>query len=156
MTVLAVLQETDPLLRMISDPIEAFDDGLRDLAFNMAETIAHHRALGLSAIQVCVPLRLCLVRIYQSGVSADYVAMANPKLVRTLARTVVMAEGCLSIGEGYPRRHVERPAKCEVEWQDLEGNRKTGNFTGWEARCVLHELDHLDGKLMIDLPRARG
>jgi peptide deformylase len=156
MTVLAVLQETDPLLRMISDPIETFDDGLRDLSFNMAETIAHHRALGLSAVQVGVPVRLCLVRIYQSGISADYVAMANPKLVRTLNRSAVMKEGCLSIGKGGPRRMIERPAKCEVEWQDLEGNRKTGNFTGWEARCVLHELDHLDGKLMTDMPQARG
>lgn len=155
MAVLEILQEHDPLLRMKSDPIheESFDDHLRDFASDMNDTLQSRRALGLSAVQVGVPVRLILVRMSDEGV---IMAMANPVLVRTLRHESVEEEGCLSIGQGSRRRRVSRPRKCEVEWSDLEGNRKRADFSGLTARIILHELDHLDGILMTDKPEARG
>lgn len=153
MTPLAILQESDPLLRVMSQPIDEFGKWLRDFAWHMNETMQSRHALGLAAIQVAVDKRLILVRDQDTH---RVIAMANPRIVRTLNRSVVMQEGCLSIGNGAPRRWIDRPAKCEVAWQDLQGAEQTGNFAGWTARAILHEIDHLDGVLMTDKPSARG
>ncbi len=143
-----ILPDTDPLLRTISKPVEAFDSDLHYLAERMAAAMLARGGVGLAAVQIGTPVRLILIR------EGDrLIFMANPVITRRLNRDDLDMEGCLSVERANWRR-IARPAKCEVEWQDLDGNPQAEGFSGQPARAVQHEVEHLDGKLIIDYPKG--
>jgi peptide deformylase len=145
-----ILTEDNPLLREISTPITEFTEVLRGLSFAMFVAMSARNGRGLAAVQVGHPIRLILFRL-EEGVT---IAMANPRIIRTLNRDEVRKEGCLSIPP-FKWKPVARPAKCEIAWQNLEGEEQTRGFTGMDARAVLHEIDHLEGILLTDKSTAR-
>lgn len=142
-----ILPDTDPLLRTISSPVELFDDDLRYLAERMAHAMLARRGVGLAAVQIGRPVRLILIRE-----DDRLIFMANPVITRRLNRDDIAKEGCLSV-EPVNWRRIARPAKCEAKWQDLDGEYHCEGFSGQVARAVQHEVEHLDGKLIIDYPR---
>lgn len=143
---LVILPDSHPTLRLISEPVTEFNEELGELALEMGKTMVEARGIGLAAPQVGKSIRLIVVRL-----SYGYRVMVNPEFIRKLNRTVNMMEGCLSIRRAL-WRPIDRPAKCEVKWQNLEGDWFQENFSGLDARVVQHEIDHLDGILMNDLP----
>jgi peptide deformylase len=143
-----ILPDTDPLLRTTSSPVTEFGDELREIAREMAGAMLERNGLGLAAVQIGRPVRLVLVRD-----GDKLLFMANPVITRKLRRDAVEREGCLSVAPVNWKR-IARPAKCEARWQDLSGAPQAAGFSGMIARAVQHEVEHLDGILITDHPRA--
>lgn len=143
---MTVLQMDNPLLRTISSPVVEFDRSLELLVGTMVQTMVNHRGIGLSAIQIGVTKRVVIA--YDNN---ELHVLVNPEFIRKLNRETIEKEGCLSIPEHLWRK-VSRPAKCEVRYQNIEGEYFTLNASGMLARIVQHEMDHLDGILILDKP----
>ena len=122
---------------------------LQELVSAMTAMLESTGGLGLAAPQVGVPLRLCLVNA--SLIDAAFpktFALFNPVIVKQTGRFVSDEEGCLSFPKIYAP--VRRKLDIIVEYRDISGAQNTIKWSDFPARIVLHELDHLDGRLFID------
>jgi peptide deformylase len=147
-----VRQYPDPVLRMQARDVEDFDDDLASLVERMRHLLHDANGLGLAATQVGVLRRVFL---FLPDPEEDAVALVNPKLVEPSDERVSDEEGCLSLqGVVIP---VERHERITVEATDREGNDVRLELEGLPARIAQHELDHLDGVLILDrtTPDAR-
>ncbi|MBW3658311.1 MAG: peptide deformylase [Actinobacteria bacterium] len=134
----------DPVLRQRAHEVEDFDGRLTQLAEDMLETMRAAPGVGLAANQVGV-----LKRLFTWEVEEEGGAVVNPTLLDADASEVeVDDEGCLSFpGLFFP---VERPLRVEVGYRDLDGEERSVQLEGFNARVWLHEMDHLNGILFID------
>ena len=132
----------DPVLREETKPVTRFDGSLKDLVAEMARLMNQHDGVGLAAPQAGVPLKLAIV--FFGGVL--YV-LANPQLL-SFEREQEGEEGCLSFPGIFG--NVRRPLKIRVRHQDISGGEHEIDAEGFLARAFLHEIDHLEGKLLID------
>ena len=144
-----IVQIPDPVLREVAAPVAAFDEGLRDLARDMLETMYEAPGRGLAAPQVGLPVRLFVMDVAWKDGEPEPMVFVNPEVLGTSEDRVTREEGCLSIPGRVSR--VSRPAEVALRWQDLAGEWQEDTFDGFAATCVQHELDHLDGVLCIDL-----
>lgn len=145
---LEIRKHPDPVLRAVCAPVEAFDGALGTLAWQMARTMYAAPGRGLAAPQVGVTRRLFVVDTdWRDGTPAPEV-FCNPEIQAVSETLVDGEEGCLSIPDTPCR--VRRPEAVALRWQALDGDWRVGAFQGIAARCILHELDHLDGVLCID------
>lgn len=144
----------DPVLRQHSEPIEEITDEIKELTRFMIHYADNHNGIGLSAVQVGVPIRLFVLRDYivqpdgKWKVSEPKVFI-NPKIIWRSEETNIDTEGCMSL----PNLNVgpiERPTHVKIEAQDLEGNVFVEEREGLNARVTFHENDHLNGTLQID------
>ncbi|NGX54168.1 MAG: Peptide deformylase [Chlamydiae bacterium] len=147
----------DPVLRKIAQPIEGVTDEIRQLATDMIEVMKANKGMGLAANQVGQLVRL-FVSIMDYEDEEGEVQLGEPKIyinpvITSPSNTLVeRTEAWLSIPElSGP---VTRPLTITIEATDLEGNRFTKECYGFEARCFMHEIDHLNGALYID--RIKG
>jgi peptide deformylase len=139
-----VRQYGDPVLRMRAHEVTSFDEDLQRLATRMKQLMHDARGVGLAATQVGILQR---VFVFQKG-EDDVVAVVNPTLSDLGDETVIEDEGCLSIqGVTMP---VERHLRVSLEGKDEEGNNLRFELEGHPARVAQHELDHLDGTLILD------
>jgi peptide deformylase len=135
----------DPVLRSKARPIEVFDDALREEVSRMAALMHDSMGIGLAATQLGTLHRVLVYRVeHTSPVNA----LINPELEWSGKEKEWMEEGCLSL----PGVHVdvERPVNVSVRAQDVEGRPITVEASGLEARVIQHEMDHLDGVLILD------
>ena len=140
-----IRQYPDPVLRMQAREVENFDGDLRRLAERMTQVMRDASGVGLAATQVGIIRR---VFVFQPDSDEDPVAVVNPRLAERSDETTMEDEGCLSlIGVQMP---VERATSVRLEGRDLEGGELSMELTGHAARVVQHELDHLDGVLILD------
>lgn len=139
----------DSVLACRCEPVTDFGPELRSLLEDMTETMLAARGAGLAAPQVGFALRavVVLVRRREADGKADVVQLVNPRVVEHRGRAR-MREGCLSL-PGY-FEEVERPEFVRVEAQDAEGRRVEVEGDGMLARALLHELEHLDGRVFVD------
>jgi peptide deformylase len=146
-----IRQYPDPALRMEAPPVEKFDDDLKRLVARMSELMKDANGVGLAATQIGV-----LRRVFVFVPEEDTVAvLVNPEIVRQGDEAETDDEGCLSIqGITMP---VERPTSVRIEGRDEKGEEVAYDLEGTPARIVQHELDHLDGKLILSrtTPEAR-
>jgi len=135
----------DPVLRTRSRPIERFDDALRDEVRRMGELMVDALGVGLAANQVGVLNRVLVYRVHQQSPVA---ALINPEIEWSGEDKETLEEGCLSL----PAVHVdvERPVHIRVRALDEHGEPIMIEASGLEARVIQHELDHLDGVLVLD------
>jgi peptide deformylase len=138
----------DPRLRLVSEPVAAIDADLRALVADMFETMYAAPGIGLAAIQIGVPKRVVTVDLAKKDEPKAPQVFINPTLVWRSDERVVAEEGCLSIPEIY--EEVERSARVRVAYLDLEGEIRELEADGLLARCLQHEIDHLNGVLFID------
>jgi len=146
-----IRQYPDPVLRMQAPPVEQFDDDLKRLVTRMVELMKDANGVGLAATQVGVLRRLFVFVPEEEEVAV----VVNPRIVSRGEETDTDDEGCLSIqGITVP---VERALSVRIEGADELGNDVGFDLEGTPARIVQHELDHLDGTLMLDrtTPEAR-
>jgi peptide deformylase len=146
-----IRQYPDPVLRMEAKPVEEFDDELRRLIERMRALMVDAVGVGLAATQVGVLRRLF---VFSRG-DDDVTAIVNPEIVNRSDEAETDDEGCLSLqGVVAP---VERAVSVRLEGLDETGNRVGFDLEGAVARTVQHELDHLDGVLILDrtTPEAR-
>jgi peptide deformylase len=135
----------DPVLKARALPVERFDAELRAEAARMAGIMRDALGVGLAATQLGVMHRLLVYRI---GADAPLAVLANPGVEWSSGESEGMEEGCLSL----PGVHVEvdRPVHVRVRAQDEVGDELTVEASGLEARVIQHEIDHLDGVLILD------
>jgi peptide deformylase len=133
----------DPILRRRAEPVRAVTDEIRRLADDMFETMYAAKGIGLAAPQVGVAERLFITDVE----GARYV-MINPELMSATGPIELGEEGCLSIPDIMG--DVKRPASVVMNAMSLEGEPISVDATAMLARCMQHELDHLEGRLFID------
>jgi len=148
MATLPIITLPDPLLRQVSAPIERVDDELRTLMDDMLETMYAAPGVGLAAIQVGVPRRLFVLDVAEEGEAPAPLCLVNPEIVTLGPETRLHEEGCLSIPD--VRVEIERPSTLTVRYLDREGGLKELAADGLLATAIQHEINHLDGKLIID------
>ncbi len=167
MAIREILEAPDPRLKVVSSPVETFDDNLKTLVEDMFETMYAAKGIGLAAIQVGEPLRLLVIDLQEEDPDAEPIpcdhdghhhthqpvindprVFVNPEILDPSDDLKTYQEGCLSVPDIFA--DVERPAQCRVRWQDLEGNQHEEEMTGMLAVCIQHEMDHLNGILFID------
>lgn len=149
----------DPVLRERGRPIEQFDADLRRLADDMIETMNGEQGVGLAAQQVGFARMLCVVQVSEEhdtneegqrenpGLAMPLV-MVNPVITTRSEDDWTFEEGCLSFpGLTGP---VPRPWLISFAYQDLDGRRHEAGASGFVARVIQHEVDHLNGVLFID------
>ena len=146
-----IRQYPDPVLRMEAKPVEEFDDDLLRLVERMSTLMIEARGVGLAATQVGILRRLFVF----SPAEEEVKAIVNPQIVRRSEEVDVDDEGCLSLqGVLAP---IERAVSVRIEGKDERGKDVAYDLEEFAARAVQHELDHLDGVLIIDrtTPEAR-
>ena len=148
MATLPILTLPDPILRKVSKPVERVDDELRQLMDDMLETMYAAPGVGLAAVQVGVPRRLIVLDVSKDEEQAEPLFMANPEIVALGPETRMHEEGCLSIPDVLVE--IERPASVTVRYLDRLGECQELTAEGLLATAIQHEINHLDGKLIID------
>ena len=140
-----IRQYPDAVLRMRAREVDRFDDDLVRLADRMAHLMHDARGVGLAATQVGVLQRLF---VFQTAEADEVTAIVNPEITVKTEETEVADEGCLSLqGVLVP---VERAVGVTIEGQNLRGEPLRLELEEMDARVVQHELDHLDGVLMLE------
>jgi peptide deformylase len=147
-----IRQWPDPVLRLRAHEVEAFDDDLRRLVERMSTLMAEANGVGLAANQAGVLRRVFVFRVEDTE---EPLAVVNPRIVEPSEERDPDDEGCLSLQRVLVP--VERHVSLVLEAQDVRGGPLRVELTGLDARVVQHELDHLDGVLILDrtTPEAR-
>jgi peptide deformylase len=135
----------DPVLRTKALPVERFDDALRDEARRMAIVMEDALGIGLAAPQVGISHRLL---VYRVDPESPTVTLVNPRIEWSSRDEEIAEEGCLSLP--FVHVDVERPVAVLVCARDARGEEIVIEATGLEARVIQHEIDHLDGVLILD------
>lgn len=138
----------DPILRLVSSPVERVDDDLRKLADDMLETMYAAPGIGLAAIQVGVPRRLIVLDVADDKEEPKPLVLINPEIVTLGDELRMHEEGCLSIPD--VRIDIERPSSLTLRYLDRDGRQQELDAEGLLATAIQHEMDHLNGKLIID------
>jgi peptide deformylase len=142
-----VRQYPDPVLRMKANDVEEIDDSVTGLVERMRGLMTEARGVGLAAPQLGILRR---VLVYQAGEEEPFRALVNPRVVEAGEERIADDEGCLSLGAATVIVEVERPSTIVVEATSPDGEELRIEAEGLEARVIQHELDHLDGVLIID------
>jgi peptide deformylase len=135
----------DPVLKSRATDVDRFDDQLKGQVARMAGLMNDALGVGLAAPQLGVALRIV---VYRVGPDAPVIVLANPEIEWQSDDEETLEEGCLSI-PGITV-DVDRPVHVRVRALDEEGERRLVEASGLEARVIQHELDHLDGVLILD------
>jgi len=142
-----IRQYPDPALRIRANEVDEVDEAVADLVERMTRLMLEARGVGLAAPQIGVLRR---VLVYQTGDDEPLVALVNPRLVSSSEEAETADEGCLSLGAASVVVPVSRPVSVTVEATTPAGEPVTVDAEGLEARVIQHELDHLDGVLILD------
>jgi len=148
---LKILIFPDPRLRKVAEKVTKFDKSLENLANSMLKTMYDANGIGLAATQVNQHVRLIVMDLSENRddprifINPTYKVLENHSLFE-------FEEGCLSI-PGF-NEVIARPDKIELRWQDINGNEHIDKPEGLLTVCIQHEIDHLEGKLMVDYVSA--
>ena len=143
MTIRPIREIGDPVLRTPADPIRAFDKDLAALVRDLEDTVDHPGRAGVAATQIGVGLR-----VFSYNVDGVIGHLVNPVITERSEEIQDDDEGCLSIPGLYAP--TVRAMHCVAEGFDVTGAPPRIEGTGLMARCLQHEVDHLDGKLFVD------
>ena len=142
MASLEIKKAGNPVLKEICKPVDRVDSKLRKLLDDMADTLYDANGVGLAAPQVGIPIRVVVI-----DVGDGLIEMVNP-VIKYREGEQLGAEGCLSVPGIFG--DVKRAEVVKVEFTDRKNKRKVLTGSGLLARCIQHELDHLEGRLFID------
>lgn len=145
MAIRKIVEYPDPILSKPSSPVLNFDSDLKELVSDMIATMYAAPGIGLAAIQIGIPKAVIVFDCSEEGSFPQ--TLINPKIIKSEGE-VNSEEGCLSI-PGY-RETIKRSEKVAVTGFDLEGNPVELFADGLLSRCLQHEIDHTEGKLIID------
>ena len=145
---LTVRQFPDPILRRISEPISKSDSKLRALVNRLIETMGcQSGGIGIAAPQIGIPQRVAIVDVSSKISGAKLIVLINPVIIGFFDENI-FREGCMSLPDFTA--NVKRAEKVKVKFQDINLESKEIAASGLEARCIQHEIDHLNGLLFVD------
>lgn len=153
MTILRIITAPDPILKEKSLPVSSVDDSVRQLMRDMKDTMDYGDGVGLAAVQVGVLKRVMVLDLKEDDDTPrapDFypLFMANPEFIYKSDNSVKGTEGCLSLPE--QRVDVARSDKIKLRYLDYNNKECEIEASGWLARALQHEIDHMDGKTLID------
>lgn len=143
MAILDIKKAGDVVLKQQAQPVARIDKQIRTLLDDMAQTMYKANGVGLAAPQVGQSIQVVVI-----DVGEGLIELVNPEIVR-MEGSKTDTEGCLSVPEIYG--DVERAAKVSVKYLNRQGKHHRITATGLLARCLQHEIDHLHGRLFIDI-----
>jgi len=155
-TSLPVAQRGEMILNLVASPVQDSEftgSWLKELTDAMHSTMSERNGVGIAAPQVYISKRIIIVASrpnlrYPDAPEMDAIVMINPEIVKKSQFTVLGEEGCLSVPE--QRGQVVRAETIQVRYLTLNGDQAEVTYTGFPARIVQHEIDHLDGILFVD------
>ncbi len=148
MTIKPIITVPNEVLKKISDPIENVGESEKKLVNDLFETMYESNGIGLAAVQVGILKRILVIDVSAKEEEKNPLCFINPVIKKISDETSVYEEGCLSIPDTFIE--IERPKICEVEYIDLDGKLQNIKCDGLLSTCLQHEINHLDGKLIID------
>ena len=148
MSIKEIITVPDDTLKKISEPIEKIGLNEKKLIHDLLETMYHSKGIGLAAVQVGILKRILVIDVSSKNEKKKPMIFINPVIKNVSKETSVYEEGCLSIPDTFIE--IERPKRCVVEYADLKGKKKLLKCDGLVSTCIQHEINHLDGKLIID------
>ena len=148
MSVKDIITVPNDILKKISEPIVNVGVNEKKLINDLFETMYNAKGIGLAAVQVGILKRVLVIDVSGKDEKKKPMSFINPVIKNLSDETSVYEEGCLSIPETFIE--IERPKICEVEYIDLDGKKKIIKCEGLLSTCLQHEINHLDGKLIID------
>ena len=148
MSIREIITVPNEILKKVSEPIEKVGTNEKKLIQDLFDTMYASKGIGLAAIQIGIPKRVLVIDVSTKEDTKKPLSLINPIIRKLSDDTSVYEEGCLSIPETFIE--IERPKICEIEYIDLDGNKKELRCDGLMSTCVQHEINHLDGKLIID------
>ncbi len=148
MSIRNIITVPDETLKKISKPLEKVGINERKLINELFDTMYNSKGIGLAAVQVGILKRILVIDVSGKDEKKEPLSFINPKIIKVSDETSIYEEGCLSIPETFIE--IERPKICEVEYIDIEGRKKILKCDGLLSTCLQHEINHLDGKLIID------
>ena len=148
MTIKDIITVPNETLKKISEPIEKVGVNEKKLVNDLFETMYQSKGIGLAAVQIGILKRILVIDISNKNEKKEPLSFINPVIKKISDETSIYEEGCLSIPDTFIE--IERPKTCEVEYIDLDGKMKILKCDGLLSTCLQHEINHLDGKLIID------
>ena len=148
MTIKPIITVPNEVLKKISDPIEKIGVSEKKLINDLFETMYNANGIGLAAVQVGILKRILVIDVSTKEEKKNPLCFINPVIKKISDETSIYEEGCLSIPDTFIE--IERPKICEVEYVDVYGKIKNIKCDGLLSTCLQHEINHLDGKLIID------
>lgn len=142
-----ILKYGSEVLHYPSKEVLKFDEDLRKLVDEMFEIMKNSKGVGLAAPQVGVPLKVAIVDVSPAGHEGK-VVLINPVIKSKSKKYYLEEEGCLSVPELY--LPIPRHYSISVEYSDFEGRRNIINASGYFAKAIQHEVDHLEGILFVE------
>lgn len=138
-----ILKEDHKLLRTKAKRIDRIDDTVRNIAANMIRTMFENNGVGLSGNQVGILKRIIVVLV-----NDEPKVMINPEIITMSKETCIENEGCLSFPEQF--YNIERPETVKIKYRSMSGHPMIESYSGMTARCIMHEIDHLDGVVFLE------
>ena len=148
MTIKPIITVPNEVLKKISDPLENVGESEKKLVNDLFETMYNSNGIGLAAVQVGILKRILVIDVSSKEEEKNPLCFINPVIKKISDEKSVYEEGCLSIPDTFIE--IERPKICEVEYVNLDGKLKNIKCDGLLSTCLQHEINHLDGKLIID------
>ena len=148
MSIKNIITVPDEMLKNISEPIEYIGVNEKKLINDLIETMYASKGIGLAAVQVGILKRILVIDVSSKDEKKNPLSFINPVIRSVSDEMSVYEEGCLSIPDTFIE--IERPSLCEVEYINIEGKKKILKCDGLLSTCLQHEINHLDGKLIID------
>ncbi|MFJ9453040.1 MULTISPECIES: peptide deformylase [unclassified Herbaspirillum] len=146
MALLNILRYPDPRLHKVAKPVTVFDERLKKLVADMAETMYDAPGVGLAATQIDVHEQVIVIDV--SDTNNELRVFINPEITWSSDEKQVYDEGCLSVPGIYDG--VERPARVKARAFDADGKEFEVEADGLLAVCIQHEMDHLKGKVFVE------
>ena len=148
MAIKDIITVPNEILKKTSEPIEKIGINEKKLIKDLFETMYKSNGIGLAAVQVGILKRILVLDVATKKEKKKPMSFINPVIKKLSNETSVYEEGCLSIPDTFIE--IERPKICEVEFIDIDGEKKNMKCDGLLSTCIQHEINHLDGKLIID------
>tara|TARA_B100000674_G_C37306956_1_gene674678 strand:- start:24 stop:548 length:525 start_codon:yes stop_codon:yes gene_type:complete len=148
MSIKNIITVPDETLKKVSDPIEKIGINEKKLIKDLFETMYKFKGIGLAAVQVGILKRVIVIDVSNKNEKKEPLSFINPKIKKISDDKSIYEEGCLSIPDTFIE--IERPKTCEVEYIDINGKIRNMRCDGLLSTCLQHEINHLDGKLIID------
>ena len=148
MSIKDIITVPDETLKKISEPVEKIGANEKKLINDLFETMYNSKGIGLAAVQVGILKRILVIDVSSQDQKKQPLSFINPSIKKVSNEMSIYEEGCLSIPETFIE--IERPKICEVEYIDLNGKKRSMKCDGLLSTCLQHEINHLDGKLIID------